>query len=185
MTARTKYAALAVALALIVGALALLQSGDGTPNASIASTATDGKATAAEEDSDDDTPSADTGEQSSGSTIPVLTTGPTSPTPNLAPPPYELAATRRCLRSAGVAVSPIRSTDPRLRALGDLAQRTSLELHLGGQTLGLAFANAQLLADLLRVPDDPYRMQVRRNALLMYPPAARGQVEIVLSCLRT
>ena len=60
-----------------------------------------------------------------------------------------------------------------------------LELHFGGQTLGLAFANAQLLADLLRVPNDPYRMQVRRNALLMYPPAARGQVEIVLSCLRT
>ena len=82
MTARTKYAALAVALALIVGALALLQSGDGTPNASIASTATDGKATAAEEDSDDDTPGADTGERPSGSTTPVLTTGPTSPTPN-------------------------------------------------------------------------------------------------------
>ena len=184
MTARTKYAALAVALALIVGALALLQSGDGTPNARIASTATDGKATAAEEDRDDDTPGADTGERPSGSTTPVLTTGPTSPTPK-APPPYELAATRRCLRSAGFAVSPIRSTDPRLRALGDLAQRTSLELHFGGQTLGLAFANAQLLADLLRVPNDPYRMQVRRNALLMYPPAARGQVEIVLSCLRT
>ncbi len=64
------------------------------------------------------------------------TTGPakTGPTTTSPPPPspYELAPTRRCLRSAGVEVSAVRSTDSRLRALGDLAQRTSLELKFGG-----------------------------------------------------
>jgi hypothetical protein len=99
-------------------------------------------------------------------------------------PPYSLAATRRCLRGAGFAVSKVRSQDPRLRALGDLAQRTSLELRRGGQTLGVAFGDTQLLADLLRVPDDPYRLEVRRNALLMYPPSARAAAALLRGCLR-
>ena len=99
--------------------------------------------------------------------------------------PYALAPTRACLKDAGFAVSKVRSTNPSLRALGDLAQRTSLELRLDGQALGLAFANATLLADLLRVPDDPFRLEVHRNALLMYRPSARTQAHIVIDCLRS
>lgn len=99
--------------------------------------------------------------------------------------PYALAPTRRCLRSRGASVSKVRSTDPRLRALGDLAQRTSFQIELRGMRLGLAFGDARLLASLLRVPDDPYRIEVRRNALLMYRPAARRQAAVVRACLRS
>ena len=100
------------------------------------------------------------------------TSGPavTAPTP---PPAYALGPTRRCLQDAGFAVSKVRSADPRLRALGDLAQRTSLEARRGGQTLGLALGDTRLLASLLLVPNDPYRLEVSRNALLMYRPSAR------------
>ena len=110
----------------------------------------------------------------------------TGPTTTSAPPlsPYELAPTRRCLRSAGVEVSAVRSTDSRLRALGDLAQRTSLELKFGGRGLGLAFGDARLLRSLLLVPNDPYRLEVRRNVLLMYPPSARDEAALVRRCLR-
>jgi hypothetical protein len=111
----------------------------------------------------------------------VTTGAATLPKP---PPPYSLAATSRCLRGAGFAVSKVRSQDPRLRALGDLAQRTSLELRREGQTLGVAFGDTQLLAELLRVPDDPYRLEVRRNALLMYRPSARAAAALLRGCLR-
>jgi hypothetical protein len=100
-------------------------------------------------------------------------------------PPYALAATRSCLLAGGAAVSPIRSTDPRLRALGDLAQRASLEVRLGGQTLGVAFGDAGLLESLLLVPDDPYVLEVRRNALLMYRPGAKGSAAVLRGCLRS
>ncbi|MCP9485243.1 MAG: hypothetical protein MSC30_05255 [Gaiellaceae bacterium MAG52_C11] len=99
--------------------------------------------------------------------------------------PYALEPTRSCLNAAGAAVSPVRSTDPRLRALGDLAQRTSLEVRLDGRTLGLAFGDARLLESLLVVPDDPYRLEVRRNALLMYRPDARDAAAVLRGCLRS
>lgn len=101
-----------------------------------------------------------------------------------ASPPYALAPTRRCLHSAGFAVSSISSADPRLRALGDLAQRTSLELGRDGRTLGLALGDARLLESLLRVPDDPYRLEVRRNALLMFRSGDQDQAALVRGCLR-
>ena len=82
-------------------------------------------------------------------------------------------------------VSKVRSTDPRLRALGDLAQKTSLQARREGETIGLAFGDTRLLASLLRVPNDPYRLEVRRNALLMYRPAARRQATALRGCLRS
>jgi hypothetical protein len=106
----------------------------------------------------------------------------TAPTP---PPAYALEPTRRCLQDAGFAVSKVRSADPRLRALGDLAQRTSLEARRGGQTLGLALGDTRLLASLLRVPNDPYRLEVSRNAILMYRPSARDAATLVRGCLRS
>ena len=75
---------------------------------------------------------------------------------------------------AGFAVSKVRSTDPRLRALGDLAQRTSLELRLGRADSGPRLRRHATALGLLRVPNDPYRLEVRRNALLMYRRLARG-----------
>lgn len=114
-------------------------------------------------------------------------TGPVTETTTAAVPerPYALAPTRSCLLAAGAAVSPVRATDPRLRALGDLAQRTSLEVRLDGRTLGVAFGDAVLLESLLRVPDDPYTLEVRRNALLMYRRDAREAAGILRGCLRS
>ena len=98
--------------------------------------------------------------------------------------PYSLAATRRCLLSSGFSVSPVRTQDVRLRALGDVAQRTSLELQANGATLGLAFGDTRLLIGVLRVPDDPYRLVADRNALLMYRPADKDAAGRVRRCLR-
>jgi pyruvate/2-oxoglutarate dehydrogenase complex dihydrolipoamide acyltransferase (E2) component len=114
----------------------------------------------------------------------TTTSGPATTAPT-APRSYALAPTRRCLLDAGFAVSKVRSTDPRLRALGDLAQRTSLELSRDGQTMGLAFTDTQLLMSLLQVPNDPYLLEARRNALLMYRPAGRAQAKVVFGCLRS
>lgn len=100
-------------------------------------------------------------------------------------PPYALGPTRSCLRAAGAAVTPVRSKDPRLRALGDLAQQTSLEVHVDDRILGLAFGDTRLLASLLLVPDDPYRLEVRRNAVLVYKPVARKEAAVVRMCLRS
>ena len=100
-------------------------------------------------------------------------------------PPYRLAPTRRCLRAAGFAVTPVRSNDPRLRALGDLAQRSSFELRSGKQTIGLAFGDTRLLLSLLRVPRDPYRLEARRNALLMYRRSAGKEATAARACLRS
>lgn len=97
---------------------------------------------------------------------------------------YALEATRKCLEQRGLAVSPIRPTDARLRALRDLAQHTSLQVRLRGKTVGLALGDARLLAELLRVPDDPYLVDVRRNAVLMYRPSARAEARVVQTCLR-
>jgi hypothetical protein len=110
---------------------------------------------------------------------------PTSTTATPPPPPYALGPTRRCLEAAGFAVAPVRPSDPRLRALRDLAQRTSLQAGRDGRTLGLAFGDAELLASLLEVPNDPYRLEVRRNALLMYRPLAKREAAVLRSCLRS
>jgi 8-oxo-dGTP pyrophosphatase MutT (NUDIX family) len=100
-------------------------------------------------------------------------------------PVYSLAATRRCLEEAGLLVGPVGTRDPRLRALGDLAQRTSVTVMSGGEVVGLAFGDAELLADLLAVPDDPYTIETRGNAVLLYRPAARPQAAAVRRCLRS
>lgn len=117
-----------------------------------------------------------------GSQPETATTGTLAGTSTEAPP-YALAPTRRCLASQGFTVAEIDSRDPRLRALGDLAQRTSLAARRRSHTLGLAFGDAPLLLSLLEVPDDPYRLEVRRNALLMYKPAARAEAEALRRCL--
>jgi hypothetical protein len=117
------------------------------------------------------------------------TTGVDVPTaaPNTSSAParaYSLAATRRCLVAAGLSVGPVGKPNPRLQALGDLAQRTSVAVRSGRNVVGLAFGNAEFLAELLAVPNDPYRIETRRNALLLYLPAARATATAVRACLR-
>lgn len=97
---------------------------------------------------------------------------------------YTLAATRRCLVKAGFRVGPIGDPNPRLQALGDLAQKTSLAARSRGRVVGLAFGDAQLLAELLVVPHDPYTIETRSNAVLLYLPNARRQAVAVRACLR-
>lgn len=97
---------------------------------------------------------------------------------------YQLAPTRRCLVAAGFRVGLAGKPNPRLQALGDLAQRTSLAARSGGKVVGLALGDAQLLAELLAVPRDPYTIETRGNALLLYLPSARRQAAAVRACLR-
>lgn len=103
----------------------------------------------------------------------------------VAPPRYAFVPTRRCLLAKGALVSRLRASEGRLRELAGFAQRTSYAVRLDGRTVALAFGNAGLLAELLTVPDNPYRMEVRGNVLLMFLPGARVQATEVRSCLRS
>lgn len=108
--------------------------------------------------------------------------GTTTATPT--PRQYVFGPTRRCLLEKGARVSPLRAEGGRLRELAAFAQKTSYEVRLDGHTVALAFGNAGLLAELLTVPDNPYRLEVRGNVLLMFLPRARAQATEVRSCLR-
>ena len=102
--------------------------------------------------------------------------------------PYGLQATSRCLsRVPGVSVTKV-STNRRLRAMRDLAQQTSVVVRFRQHRVGLAVlpnaAQARLLAELLRAPRDPYRIVLRRNALLFFLPSAQVAFELTAGCLR-
>jgi len=102
--------------------------------------------------------------------------------------PYSLAASTRCLRANGATVARVQPRNARLRALRDLAQRTSREVRVGSRIVGIAFversSDAELLIDLLRVPSDPYRLQRRQNVIMMARPRDRRAAALVTSCLR-
>lgn len=102
---------------------------------------------------------------------------------------YAREPTTGCLERGGAVVSDLRPSDPRLQALRDLAQRDSLEVTFGGQSVGLAFvpdaAAAELLVELLEVPDDPYRVTNDRNVVLMYKPSAAQAFRLATGCLRS
>ena len=104
-------------------------------------------------------------------------------------PTYALGATARCLRSDGLRVSKIDASNRRLKALGDLAQRTSIEAHAARGVVGLAFAksrgDAELLAELLRQPDHTYRILLRRNVVLLARRTDGAAVARVVRCLRS
>jgi hypothetical protein len=115
----------------------------------------------------------------------VGTAGSAPAQPSASPPRYTLAATRRCLVASGFRVGPVGKPNPRLQALGDLAQRTSIAVRAGGQVVGLAFGDAKLLAELLAVPNDTYTLETKGNAVLLYAPSARVQASAVRRCLRS
>ena len=101
---------------------------------------------------------------------------------------YTLAATKRCLVARGVRVTTVRPTDIRLKALHDLAQHTSIEATSRRGVVGLAFlrnaSDAAFLAETLRVPNDPYHVVLRKNALLMFRDRSRKAFEVAVACLR-
>lgn len=101
---------------------------------------------------------------------------------------YRKAPTVACLRQEGVAIAPIKPIDRRLRALRDLAQKTSWQARKGSAVVGASLSrnadDAQFLLELLRVPRDRYRLVARGNAVLLYLPAASGLAAVVRGCLR-
>lgn len=97
---------------------------------------------------------------------------------------YALVPTRRCLLRRGAKVARIKARSGRLKELADLAQRSSFDVRVSGRSIAIAFGNPSLLRELLRVPGNRYRLETRRNVLLMYLPAARRQAAVVRACLR-
>jgi hypothetical protein len=124
---------------------------------------------------------------SGAGSVPV--TAATSSSANgVAAPSYRKAPTVACLRRQKVVVTGIAPADRRLRALRDLAQKTSWQAKLGTRVVGVSLnadtSSAELLEELLRVPRDPYRLERRSNALLLYKPTALPLARIVRTCLR-
>jgi hypothetical protein len=87
-----------------------------------------------------------------------------------------------------VKVGAVRPTNRRLKALHDLAQKTSREARYRGAVVGFAFerslSGADLLYELLQVPKDPLRLEQRRNVVLLSPKKPSRLRTIVLGCLR-
>jgi hypothetical protein len=103
--------------------------------------------------------------------------------------PYSRAPSTRCLRSHGVESSKIRPIDASRSSLADLAQHTSLEVRTSRASVLLAFtpspSQADLLVELLTMPSNRYKLQVRRNVLLMFRAQDRKLADLVTACLRT
>jgi len=101
--------------------------------------------------------------------------------------PYALAAAEACLRARGASVQPLRPRDAQLRALRDLAQRRSLEVHIDGALVGAAVApdaaGAELLVELLQLPNSPYEIVRRGNVVVLRRPADADASRAVLVCL--
>ncbi len=108
-------------------------------------------------------------------------------TASAAAPPYSLQSTTRCLQRRGMTIDRKPPTDPRLRALRDLAQRNSLVVRSNGQAVGIAVTRgapeAALLRELLRAPGQ-HEVTLRRNAVFVFRPAAEATFDIAEACLR-
>jgi hypothetical protein len=102
--------------------------------------------------------------------------------------PLSLTRTVTCLRHRGAVVAHVKPANRRLRALRDLAQKTSVQVTLRRVVVGVAFtrstSDATLLFELLRVPNDPLRLEQRRNVVLVSPKTASAARSAVLNCLR-
>ena len=102
-------------------------------------------------------------------------------------PPFSLQSTTRCLLRRGMTIDRKPPTDPRLRAVRDLAQRNSVVVRSKGQAVGVAVTRgtpeAALLRELLSAPGQ-HRVTLRRNAVLVFRPASEATFHIVEACLR-
>jgi hypothetical protein len=102
--------------------------------------------------------------------------------------PYLEGPTEACLRADGAAIRPLHPTTPAFRMLGDLAQRRSFEVRLDGAVVGVAFAKdvagAQLLVDLLTLPNVRYEADDHGNVVVLHRSAEAETAANVASCLR-
>jgi hypothetical protein len=102
--------------------------------------------------------------------------------------PYSLNRSTACMAKRGAVVGRVVPTNRRLRALRDLAQKTSRQARLGKVVVGMAFArstsDASFLVELLRVPKDPLRLEQHRNVVLLSPETPTRARTLVLGCLR-
>ena len=103
--------------------------------------------------------------------------------------PYARRATVACLQARGAVVGPVRPANSRLRALRDLAQKTSVQAKIGTAVVGIAFgrsdSDALFLIELLSVPKDPLQLERQRNVVLLYPKTASAAHSAVVGCLRS
>jgi hypothetical protein len=101
---------------------------------------------------------------------------------------YTSVSTSRCLEQRGVTVTEVQPANSRFQALRDLAQQSSLQASVGDESAAIAFtkgaAEAKLLDELLRVPDDPYVVVVEKNVVLLYDPMKDGAFRAAMECLR-
>jgi hypothetical protein len=102
--------------------------------------------------------------------------------------PYARQPTVACLERHGGVVSHVRATNRRVRALRDLAQKTSFQVRLGNAVVAIAITRSQsdasFLFELLQVPKDPLVLGRQRNAVLLSPHRPASARRIVLGCLR-
>jgi hypothetical protein len=131
-----------------------------------------------------------TGCAENGSTAAPASPGMTPKVTASAPTPGRFSQERStaCLQKAGAEVAAVPRIDARAKAVADLAQRNSVAVRMEAGNVLVVFAandaDAAFLADALRVSDDPYRMIVVDNAVLLYPPKVEEQVTAVRRCLR-
>lgn len=102
--------------------------------------------------------------------------------------PPQRQATLACLKRKGARVTPIAPGNPRLQALHDLAQKTSVQIRIRKALVGMAFektiSGATLLVDLLQLPKDPYRLDRRATIVIVSPRSAPAVRTAVLVCVK-
>lgn len=107
--------------------------------------------------------------------------------PDPAAVPFARGPTLACLRRSGASVTGLTASDPDLRALRDLAQRASFSIRAGGRHVALAFgrdvAGAELLEELLAVPDSRYAVGRRGNVVVLYPRGDRATLRVLADCV--
>ena len=106
---------------------------------------------------------------------------------NPAAVPFSRSETLACLRSEGATVDALRPSDQQRRALRDLAQGRAMEVHLDGAIIPVAFAHdvaaAELLVELLTVPDSAYEIVRRGNVVVLQPSEHSALNNSLARCL--
>jgi hypothetical protein len=111
---------------------------------------------------------------------------PTSSNPAAAP--FKQAVMLACLRRAGRSVAPVRASDPQLRVLRDVAKQASFQVRFRRHVIVLAFgksvADAELLEELLMMPQSRYTIVRRGNVVVLYRRGQSAALTSLAGCLR-
>ena len=102
--------------------------------------------------------------------------------------PYSRSKTLSCLRSEGATVDALRPANQQLRALRDLAQGRSFEVHVERSIFAIAFARdvaaAQLLVELVSVPGGSYDAVRSGNVVVLHQSEGSALNAALARCLR-